>query len=256
MPITAATMPAQGPASEPSVPPEQPEENGPPLPDVQQLLAGIPQPAADDPAVAPLIDKVKEVPDNYWAWFALSAELWSAGYPEWQILNHAVVLARDKGDWDAMLEASDEMGVRDAMLPAARLLVDAYLLAPPNAWRKYKNDFYAILMAAAPEPDLPQHLPHDMIAKVSPELADLVYASHFYFNGEGERGDRYTGTLRKAGMPKSALALLEAERAFFIENDPDKAMQLLDRILSHPNGVPDWVIMIAEADQDMMSHNP
>ena len=33
-------------------------------------------------------------------------------------------------------------------------------------------------------------------------------------------------------------------------------MQLLDRILSHPNGVPEWVIMIAEADQDMMSHNP
>ncbi len=250
MPMLAAEMPTQAPSMQAN---EHEEGEAHLPPEVRKLLLGIPRPAADDPAVAPLVDKIKESPENYWAWFALAAELWSAGYPQWQILGHAVALARDKGDWNAVIEASDEMGMRDAMLPAARLQVEAYLLAPPDEWQKHKDDFYATLMAAAPEPDLPQYLPHNVIAKVSPELADLVYASHFYFNGEGTRGDRYAEALQQAGVPEAALALLKAERAFFIENDPAKAHQLLDRILHQTDGVPEWVVLIAEADQEMLS---
>ena len=250
MPMLAAEMPTH----EPSMQADEPEASEAPLsPEVRKLLLGIPRPALDAPEVASLIDRIEASPENYRAWFALAAELWSSGYPQWKILGHAVALARDKGDWETVMEAADEMGVRGATLPAARLQVEAYLLAPPGEWQKHQDDFYATLMAAAPEPDLPQYLPYDVIAKVSPELADLVYASHFYFSGEGKRGDRHAEALQQAGVPEAALALLKAERAFFIENDPAKARQLLDRILNQTDGVPEWVVLIAEADQEMLS---
>jgi len=119
----------------------------------------------------------------------------------------------------------------------------------------HKDDFYPVVWGVALDPDFPKYLPYEAIAKVSPELASLAYASRAYFDGDARMGDKMVAYLREVGTDRAALKLLAAERALLIDNDRAKAAQLLADVLS-ASDTPVWVRFVAEADKDMFSNNP
>ncbi len=224
---------------------------------VPAALQGISPEVLGDPALADEVQAVADNPRSPEPWLTLAAEAWEHDHPAWHALQQGIDLARGNRNGRLLTDTAARFVNDGYALPAAQTALAAYLLAPAQAQRDRKEALRGVIFAAALEKDFPKHLPLKMLTAVDPDLAAAAYARYEYLVvGDAGAGDRYFLPLRKRRPDLPEVMLLNAERAFFAENDTPKAQALIQRMLSRGSQLPPWALDAAREDQQLFSQEP
>ncbi len=139
-----------------------------------------------------------------------------------------------------------------APLPAARLLLAARPLLPPEQREQWNDLFRQAAYLAAEDPAFERFLSTMIRSKFDQPFTEVVRARYELYNGDPERGYALLEEVlqKKGNMPEALL--LQAEYAALAGQDPVLARRALERLLNTTK-TPDWIL---EAAKEMLALLP